>query len=285
MPELPEVATTVKQLKRAIVGTEIVNIWSGYNSPSYKGKKNIKDLKYLSFFKKEVIRKKIIDVRRVGKNVLIDLNDFQTILIHMKMTGSFLIGPYTKTDKYIRMIFELKGEGFGKNKVLAFSDLRKFAKITLDTKDLEKLGPDPLSKEFNVDVFKERILKKPNGRIKNVLMDQTIIAGIGNIYSDEALWRSGIHPEAKPSKLTKEQFSDLYRNIRKVLKMGIELEGDSTSDYIKPDGTKGGFQLKHKVYQRKSEKCLKKGCSGTIVRKMVGGRSAHFCDTCQKLKE
>ena len=284
MPELPEVTTTVKQLKSAIVGTQIIDIWSSYKSPHYKGKKNIKDPKYFSFFKKETLGKKITNVRRVGKNVLIDLNDKQTILVHMKMTGHFLIGSYIKKDKHIRMIFKLKGKEFGEKKVLAFSDLRKFAKITLDTEDLNKLGPDPLSKEFTVMVLKEKILKKPKGRIKNVLMDQTLISGIGNIYSDEALWLTGIHPETKPREITEKQIEGLYRNIQKVLKKGIDLGGDSTSDYRRLDGTAGEFQLRHQVYGRKGEKCMKEGCTGTITREMVGGRSAHFCDVHQKRK-
>jgi formamidopyrimidine-DNA glycosylase len=282
MPELPEVTTTVKQLRKEIKNTKIVDIWSSYKSPHYVGKENIKDPKYFSLFKKQIIGKKIVDVRRVGKNILIDLDDTQTILVHMKMTGSFLIGPYTEKDKYIRMIFNLKGNGFGKEKVLAFSDLRKFAKVTLNTEDLKLLGPDPTTDIFTVDVLRDRLLLKPNGRIKNVLMDQTVVSGIGNIYSDESLWLSKINPETKPKSLTAKQFSTLHKNIRKVLKLGIELEGDSTSDYIKPDGTKGGFQLRHKVYKRKGEKCLRKDCNGTIVRKVIGGRSAHFCNTCQK---
>lgn len=282
MPELPEVTTTVKQLKKEIRNTKIIDVWSSYKSPHYIGKENIKDPKYFSFFKKQIIGKKIVDVRRIGKNILIDLDDTQTILVHMKMTGSFLIGPYTSKSKYIRMIFKLEGNGFGDTKVLAFSDLRKFAKVTLNTEDLKLLGPDPTTDAFTPNILKERLLLKPNGRIKNVLMDQSIVSGIGNIYSDESLWLSKIHPETKPKSLTAKQFNELYKNIRKVLKLGIELGGDSTSDYIRPDGTKGGFQLKHKVYQRKGEKCLRKNCGGVITRKMIGGRSAHFCNECQK---
>ena len=114
-------------------------------------------------------------------------------------------------------------------------------------------------------------------------MDQELISGIGNIYSDEALWLTGIHPEEKPKKIISEKTSQLFKNIKIILKKGIDFGGDSTSDYRQPDGTPGNFQKHHKVYRRRGENCLKKGCNGKIIRKVVGGRSAHFCEKHQKL--
>jgi formamidopyrimidine-DNA glycosylase len=306
MPELPEVTTTAKKLDQILPKQKIISVWTSYNSDYFKGKKQIKDPAYFRKFKKMIEGKKIIGSRRVGKNVLIDIEGPMTILIHMKMTGHLLYGNYKKsgagqsaewiaTDKgplqdkfngHIRLVFELSS-----GKFLVLSDVRKFAKVTLiedgdaeNFNDLKDLGPDPTLANFDLKKFKEILAMRPNGRIKNILMEQNLISGIGNIYSDEALWLSGIHPEKAPSQLSDTEIKSLLKNVKKVLKKGIDFGGDSTSDYRRPDGTPGDFQNHHNVYRRKGEKCLRRGCKGTIVRKVVGGRSAHFCDTHQKLK-
>jgi formamidopyrimidine-DNA glycosylase len=244
---------------------------------------------------------------------LINISGPKTILIHMKMTGHLLYGKYKrakieemsdgqlkkvfgwvpdqegplqdKFNQYIRLVFELSN-----GKFLVLSDARRFAKVCLiadgdinSYKDLKDLGIDPVLDNLNFKKFKEILIKKPKGRIKNILMDQELIAGIGNIYSDEALWLTGIHPEQAPKKLSDKQIKELLKNIKLVLKKGINFGGDSTSDYRQPDGTPGNFQKHHKVYRRKGENCLRPKCSGKIIRKVVGGRSAHFCDTHQKL--
>lgn len=293
MPELPEVHTTTIELKKLIKGKKIVSIWSNYNSPHYKGKKQIKDSNYFTKFKKEVIGKKILDVRRRAKNVLIDIEGSKTILIHMKMTGHLLYGKYKienkvwtpcqkgplndKMNGWIRLVFTLSN-----HKHLVLSDMRKFAKVTLED-DTKHLGPEPLEKKFTYKVFEKRISKKPKGCIKTVLMNQELIAGIGNIYSDEALWFSQIHPQSIVSKISEQKLKMLYKNTKKVLQKGINLSGDSMSDYRRPDGSPGKFQLHHKVYQRKNMECKKGGCVGKIKRIVVNGRSAHFCPDCQKL--
>lgn len=315
MPELPEVTTTANKLNEILPGLKIISVWTNYNSPYFKGKENIKDPNYFKKFKKEVIGQKIESSFRIGKNVLINISGPKTILIHMKMTGHVLYGKYKKAqilemvngerkqvngwiadqkgplqDKfngYIRLVFELSN-----GKFLVLSDARRFAKVCLifdgdfkKFKDLKDLGPDPTEKSFDFKLFKKTLLKKPEGRIKNILMEQELISGIGNIYSDEALWMTGIHPEEKPIKISDKEMRELLKNIKNVLKKGIDFGGDSTSDYRQPDGTPGNFQKHHKVYRRKNENCLKKGCSGKITRKVVGGRSAHFCNTHQKLKK
>lgn len=315
MPELPEVTTTANKLNEIIPGLRIVSVWTNYNSPYFYGKENIKDPKYFSKFKKAVLNKKIISSIRHGKNVLIKIEDGKTILIHMKMTGHILYGKYKKAkieetvngikktvsgykaaekgplqdrfNGYIRLVFELSNGNF-----LVLSDARRFAKVCLieemdftKHKDLKNLGPDPTEKSFDLAIFKSLIMLKKEGRIKNILMDQGLISGIGNIYSDEALFLTGIHPEEKPVKLKDNEIKDLLKNIKLVLEKGIDFGGDSTSDYRQPDGTPGNFQKHHKVYRRKGEDCLKKGCPGKITRKVVGGRSAHFCDTHQKIKK
>ena len=192
-----------------------------------------------------------------------------------------LLDPY---NRHIHLIFTLSDK-----KHLAFSDTRKFAKIFIfETKnekaveDLMHLGPDPLSKEFTYKVFRERLHKKPNWKIKQTLMDQEIISGIGNIYSDEILWAAGVHPLSITSKIPEKNFREMHKNIKVILKRGIDFGGDSMSDYRNIYGLPGKFQNKHNVYRRKGELCPKKD-GGKIERIVVGARSAHFCGKHQKL--
>jgi formamidopyrimidine-DNA glycosylase len=210
----------------------------------------------------------------------------------MKMTGHLLYGSYKKNrgewkprltgplndpfNGWIRLVFT-----FSDGNHLALSDMRKFAKVTLEN-DLGHLGPEPLDASFKFQNFKSQIMKKPNGKIKTVLMNQELISGIGNIYSDEALWMSKINPETLVKDLKDEQLKTLLKNIKLVLKKGIHFAGDSMQDYRRPDGTPGEFQKHHCVYQRKNLDCMKRGCKGKIERKVVNGRSAHFCPVCQK---
>lgn len=293
MPELPEVHTTATELDRLIKGKKILNVWTSYKSSYSHYENQIKNPEYFEKFKKEILNSKIISVNRRAKNILISLNNKKIILVHLKMTGHLLYGEYSKSkngewkpdqkgplnDKmngWIRLVFTLSD-----GKHLALSDLRKFAKVTLEKK-LDDLGPEPLEKSFNFKIFKEQINKKPNGKIKTILMNQEIIAGIGNIYSDEALWMSKINPETLVNKLSDQKLKILLKNIKEVLRKGIKLSGDSMSDYRRPDGTPGNFQKHHRVYQRKNLACLRKACKGKIQRKVVNGRSSHFCPVCQK---
>lgn len=303
MPELPEVHTTATELGGLIVGKTIVDIWNGYDSPHFYGKEQVKDPKYFARFKKAVLGSTIVGTGRIGKHVLIHLDTDATIVVHMKMTGHLLYGVYThdnkahvwtavhagplKDDKwngFIRMVFS-----FSDGTHLALSDLRKFAKVTLiatntlhEHPEFLELGPDPLHTDFTVEQFKTQIRKRPTGKIKQVLLDQTLIAGIGNIYSDEALWLAHIHPTTPVNKLTATQINKLYTSVQEVLKKGIDFGGDSTSDYRTPSGVPGQFQHKHQAYRRTGKPCTRKNCSGTIRRTVIGGRSAHFCDTCQR---
>jgi formamidopyrimidine-DNA glycosylase len=311
VPELPEVKTTVDGLNKVLPNKKIVFVWSSYNSLYFKGKENIKDKVYFSKFKKNILDSPILGAERVGKNILIHLKNGVTILIHMKMTGHLLYGKYRKVDsrfkiqdlrkkteewitidrgplqdpfnRHIRLVFELDN-----GKHLAFSDMRKFAKVMFlksrDLKthnDLKDIAPDPF--ELSPQEFIKRIKSKKSGRIKNVLMDQTLVSGIGNIYSDETLFATSVHPETDVSVLSDKKLTEIYREAKKVLKKGISFGGDSTSDYRNIKGERGNFQNKHRAYRKTGEKCSKKDCSGTIIRKVVGGRSAHFCNQHQKI--
>lgn len=305
MPELPEVQTTVNGLKQTIIGLVIKDVWTDYNSPYFKGSGTIKDPAYYKYFKKEIIGRKVVAVDRRAKNILIRINSSSVILVHMKMTGHLLYGNYKFDSKQKDPWQPIKPDSlkdpfnrhihfvisFSNGKQLALSDTRKFAKVTLieghvpheKSPHLNTLGPEPLATDFNFEKFKNQIDKKPNGKIKLVLLDQNIIAGIGNIYADEALWRAGIHPLERVKNIPAKTAELLFQAIRKTLSSGITLGGTSTSDYRNVFGEKGEFQGSHKAYQRTGLKCSKPGCKGIIKRIVVGSRATHFCHIHQRL--
>jgi len=302
MPELPEVHTTATMLNELVSNERILSVWTDYKSAYHTGRENIKDPKYFKKFTEEIIDRKIIEVFRRAKNVLIDVDGDKTILIHMKMTGHLLYGKYIYDKKnnkwspedklsslagpfsrFIHLVFTLSS-----GKHIAFSDMRKFATVSLIPdkiafgKTFEKVGPEPLEKTFDWRALRTRLLLRPNGKIKTVLMDHYIVAGIGNIYSDEILWASNIHPERKISSLNDIEIKEILKQSKRLLIKGIDFGGDSMSDYRNPLGERGKFQEKHEAYRRTGLPCRKKGCKGKIVRKIIGQRSAHFCDTHQK---
>jgi formamidopyrimidine-DNA glycosylase len=307
MPELPEVTTTVNGLKSALKGLSFGDAWTDIAkvSPIKQFKNTIKDKSFFTKFKKEVKNSKILSVERRAKNILINISGGKTILIHLKMTGHIIVGRYVYNkkenkwtpdikerkelhdpyNKYIHAAFPLSN-----GKTMVFCDSRKFGKITLletknmnETVHLKNLGNEPLENDFTFEKFKGQLLKKPNKNIKTVLMDQSVVAGIGNIYSDEMLWASQINPESKPFKIPNKNLLLLYTEMKDVLNKGINFGGDSMSDYRNIDGARGDFQNHHNVYRKKGEHCGKKGCHGVIIRKVLDGRSSHFCNTHQKL--
>ncbi len=306
MPELPEVHTTATILHKLVSGRSILSVWTDLNSPYFYGKQNIKDPKYFSIFKRAVTGTKIEKVWRRGKNVLINISGEKTILIHMKMTGHLLYGKYEAREKrigkkvatkwhtdnallsdpfnrFVHLVFGLDN-GFS----IAFSDMRKFATVKLipDAQALSaefaELGPEPLDPQFDWKKLKTALLRRPAGQIKTVLMDISVIAGIGNIYSDEILWASKIHPERRVSQLSDAEIKTILKHTKTLLAKGIDFGGDSMSDYRNPYGAKGRFQAHHNVYRRAKKPCLRKGCKGTVVRAVIGQRGAHFCKECQK---
>lgn len=295
MPELPEVETTTQGLRKTILGLAIKDVWTDLSTKDKRQSGAIANPKYFKIFKKEVLGKKIISVTRRAKNILINLSGNKTILIHLKMTGYLFYGKDPKI-KFAHVIFSLSNK-----KYLVLSDMRKFGKITLldpegkstscgaSTKSsyLAHLGPEPLDKNFTLEKLIECLNKKPNGKIKAVLMDQSVIAGIGNIYSDEILWRVGAHPETRISTLLRQgsagqKIKLIFRAIKETLKKGIDFGGDSMSDYRNIYGLPGKFQLHHEAYRRTGEKCRKPNCKGIIKRKKINNRSAHFCSAHQR---
>ena len=299
MPELPEVTTTVKGLNEVLPKLEIRDVWSDYFLGTTSTRiDNIKNKKYFEKFRKEIVNEKVRNAERRGKNVLIHLTGGKTILIHMKMTGHLLYGKYIwdgakwksketflsdPFNQFIHLVFSLSN-----GKHLAFSDMRKFAKVILfETEkreghiDLRELGPEPLQ-DLSLEIFKKQLGKKPRGKIKTVLMDQSVIAGIGNIYSDEILWEAGVHPERIVESLAETEVKNIWKVIPIILSKSIKMGGDSMSDYRNVYGEKGRFQESHKVYRKTKEKCSKKNGKGIIQRKVIGGRGAHFCNVHQK---
>ena len=283
MPELPEVETTKRGLEKTVLGLAIKDVWTDLSTKDKRKRDTVANPRYFKVFKKEILNKKVISVERRAKNILINLSGGKTILVHMKMTGYLYYGKNPKI-KFAHVIFSLSNKYY-----LVFSDIRKFGKITLldtktahDTKHLNNVGPEPLEKQFTITNLKLQISKRPKGKIKTVLMDQSVIAGIGNIYSDEILWRTGVHPERKVSSLKGTEIKLIFKAIKETLTKGIDFGGDSMSDYRNIHGLPGKFQLHHEVYRRTGEKCNKRSCAGIIKRKIVNGRSAHFCSVHQK---
>src|SRR3989338_3366431 len=286
MPELPEVETTTKGLRGTIVGLTIKDVWTDLATKDKRQREAIANPKYFPVFKKEVLDKKVLSVERRAKNILINISGNKTILVHMKMTGHLMYGDYKKDpiNRFIHFTISFNNED-----KLYFSDARKFGKITLldtktahDTKNLNNIGPEPLEKKFKLKSFLQRFNRCKSKKIKTTLMDQSVIAGIGNIYSDEILWRASVNPERKVSGLKEKELKLIFAATKETLKKGIEFGGDSMSDYRNIHGLPGKFQLHHEAYRRTGEKCRKKGCKGIIKRKIVNGRSAHFCSFHKK---
>jgi len=290
MPELPEVETTISGLKIKVLNRTFIDVWSDW-------KKIVKKPKNFKQFEKQIKNKKIKKIWRRAKNIIFDLSDGYSLLVHQKMTGHLLVGnwkletgkweaikegplkdPY---NRFLHLIFF-----FDNGKMMALSDARKFAKVELqktdellNSKEFKNLGPEPLEKSFTFDKFKE-ILSNKKGKIKQVLMNPEIIAGIGNIYSSEILWQTKIHPEKSIAKLNEKELKSIYNSIKKVLTLAVKLGGESFSDYRKPDGSKGDFDTERKVYRREGQKCSR--CGTKIKRIKFGGRSAFFCPNCQR---
>jgi len=313
MPELPEVTTTVNGIDQECSGWTIKDVWTDLAVIKPSRIDFYETIKYLPYFKnfsKNIKDTKIVDAKRRGKNILINLNNKKTILVHMKMTGHMMVGLYDYNKKqnkwtvhkdekntalhdpynrFIHVVFSLQKRKSIKNLVLC--DARKFAKVVLmedethHAKHLGTHGPEPINPNITYADFIKAIDTAPaNSRpIKILLMDTRTIAGIGNIYSDEMLFLSGIHPESKWVKIPEALKKLLHKHMLAVLQKGIDFGGDSMSDYRNIYGKRGEFQNNHNAYRKTGEKCSKKSCTGTITRKVITGRSSHYCPVHQIL--
>ncbi len=269
MPELPEVETIKNELSPKILGKQIVQISVYDDKPIRRSSP--------SEFTKSLIGQKITGLERRGKYLIFHLSR-DLLIIHLRMTGILMYSP-GKGDRFIRVVFQLDD---GNN--LVFSDRRRLGVMWLskDAKEiLNKLGPEPLAPEFTTAILAQR-LRGRKAPIKAVLLDQSIIAGIGNMYADEALFEARIHPMKQAGDLSKSQINKLHSSIQAVLRLAINNKGASVDTYKRPDGSLGTAHNEFKVAHRKNGVCP--GCGGPIERMVVRNRGTYFCPVCQKLK-
>jgi formamidopyrimidine-DNA glycosylase len=283
MPELPEVQTVVSQLERKIVGKTINGFWGDWKK---------KTLPSFAVFAKQVKGAKVLGTRRFGKHIVIDLDNGYSIVAHLKMTGHFLVkdreNRFSKAfvddpkNGYIHHIFT-----FTDKTTLEFSDMRKFGWLRIvktgkveTLPSIASLGVDALSSKLTRKHFQGLLLEKKKRSIGGVLLEQNLIAGIGNIYRSEALFLAGVLPARRIETLSKNEWLKILPAIKKVLRKAVKLRGTSDGDFRDTDGREGRFQRTLYVYGRTGEFCKK--CDTIILRKKIGQRSIFYCPRCQK---
>lgn len=266
MPELPEVETIRLQLKRKILNKKIKEV-------IIDDKRLIKNIS-ASKFQSQLEGKTIKDVLRRGKVIIIKLEDDLFLVMHLRISGWLILDK--QKEKFSRVSFKLSD-----GKLFSFCDQRALGHIML-VDDWQKLS---LLKDMGPEVFKLsekdfiKLFEGKKTKIKPLLMDQKFLAGIGNIYSQEAVFCAKIHPEKRADQLDKKKLAKIYSCLIAILKQSISKKGSSADTYRQIDGEDGGFVPFLKVYQREGEKC--KRCNGIIKRKAIGGRGTYFCPKCQ----
>ncbi len=281
MPELPEVESIKLQLQKYLVGHKITNI-------------KVKWPKIFSGDKEKILGAPILDIRRFGKVLVVDFENSYSLVIQIKLTGQLLYqGPNLHSakglsqkilggvgGKHTHVIFRLDRDG-----VLYYNDVRKFGRMFVididkvkETGLLGKLGAEFL-KDMTLAKFSE-IVQKSGNPIKILLMDQQKMAGVGNIYANDALWLAGVDPRKKSSSLSASARKKLFEAIESVLKEGIKRGGASELAFVTPDGREGNYQDYTLVYGRENEPC--KVCKTPIKKIKLGGRGTYFCPVCQR---
>ena len=282
MPELPEVETVARDLRPRIVGATIVGARCSWARTLRSHAPEA--------FAEAVAGRRIEAVGRRAKQVVIELSGDAALTIHLKMTGQLFVVPADlPVDPYVRLVLELAD-----GRELRFRDIRKFGKVGLYGRDpvtgelvaevggagvFGALGPEPLDPAFTLRDFRRR-LRRRKGRLKPLLLDQSFVAGVGNIYADEALWAARLHPLRTAGTLRPPDERRLYEAVRTILAEAVERRGSSIDDYTAPDGD-GSMQERLQVYQRTGEPCPR--CGRPIKRIVIGARSTHFCSWCQRL--
>lgn len=287
MPELPEVETVRIGLQRLLPGHVISDV--EFDWP--KGFPNDPEA-----VKQFVIGAKVTQVRRRAKVLIIDLDTDYSLVIHLKMTGQVvyrsekekfgaghpndsLIGELP--DKSTRVTLTLNGAK------LFFNDQRKFGWVKvmptaeiMEMSFFKKVGPEPLDPQFTAADFIKRLDRRANSGIKAVLLDQTVIAGVGNIYADESLWAAKIHPLTKVGELSKARLTKLFNELQYVLQLSIDKGGSSDKNYVNAEGKKGSYLSFAKVFRLEGQPCPR--CGRVIEKTRVAGRGTHVCLGCQK---
>ena len=276
MPELPEVETVARDLRRHLLPDE------GGPGPVITGAR-VSWAKTVrgedpAAFTEGVAGRRVEAVGRRGKNIVVDLDGGAFLTIHLKMTGQvFVVPATTPVDPYERLALSLDD-----GREVRFRDVRKFGRIGLyaaDDNPFDDLGPEPLDPRFTLRAWRDR-LRGRRGRLKPLLVDQSFVVGVGNIYADEALWRSHLHPLRSADSLRPKDERELYRHVVEILAEAVERRGSSIDDYTAPDGD-GEMQERLDVYQRTGEPCVR--CGHPIRRIVIGIRATHFCSWCQRL--
>lgn len=290
MPELPEVETVKRGLYTLIVGKRIKSVIFDWPKGFPNAPGDIKEF---------VIGSHISDVRRRAKVLIIDLDTSYSLVVHLKMTGQMvfrgkqvfgaghpsdsLVGKLP--DKSTRVDIE-----FYDGSHLYFNDQRKFGWMrllpTIEVPNIDfmkKVGPEPLSDDFTPEILVERIKKRPNSMVKAALLDQTVLAGVGNIYADEALWGAFIHPATRVRDVPESKLKSLYNEIRYVLELSIEKGGSTDRNYVDAEGRRGSYIEFARVFRREGQPCQRH--QDIIIEKIrVAGRGTHICPECQKLQ-
>jgi formamidopyrimidine-DNA glycosylase len=266
MPELPEVETIKRELEKTVVGKKITGVSVFYPKLIREPKKEdfVKGLRNVTI--KNILRK--------GKLLILELSSGKSLAIHLKMTGQLI---YPGTGKASRVIFKLSN-----GKTIDFNDQRLFAELRLidnwrNLKFIQGLGPEPF--DLTLEKFKQMLAAKKT-KIKPLIMDQTFISGIGNLYAAEALFRARIDPARPALSLSNKEKELLFKEIKETLQEAIKYQGSSVDSYVKLDGKRGNYVKYHKVYDREGKPCLV--CKQSIKRIALGGRGTYFCPHCQK---
>jgi formamidopyrimidine-DNA glycosylase len=279
MPELPEVETVVRDLRRSgLAGREIQDVRVRW--PRTLDRPSVEEARL------RLRGARIEDVRRRGKFIILDLSTGDALLIHLRMTGQLTIQPASEPldERHHHLVIELdQGEQ------LRFRDTRKFGRYYLVADPAEvvgMLGPEPIDATFTLERFREMLAGR-RAVVKPLLLNQTFIAGLGNIYVDEALFRAGIHPERTANTLTEREVADLFVAMRDVLVEGINNQGttlgEGSTNYYSISGRRGRNKDNLLVFRRTGSPCPR--CETPIERIIVGQRSSHFCPACQKLEQ
>ncbi len=271
MPELPEVETVARGLRQALLGRTIVGAavhWARTVA-----------LPTVDEFRQRLVGQQVRSVSRRGKYLVIGL-DRGYLLVHLKMSGRLHVVPaHSPPEGHVRACFDLDD-----GRQLRFYDARKFGRLYLVDNPAEVtggLGPEPLAQEFTLEEFGRRLGRR-TGRIKSLLLNQTFLAGVGNIYADEVLFAARLHPLRRADSLSPDEQARLYEAIRAVLEQAIAGRGTTLDDrgYTDAEGQAGSYQKQIAVYGRTGAPC--RACGTPIERRVIGGRAAHFCPRCQK---
>ncbi|MBD3403918.1 bifunctional DNA-formamidopyrimidine glycosylase/DNA-(apurinic or apyrimidinic site) lyase [candidate division GN15 bacterium] len=283
MPELPEVETVVRGLRETVLGETIARVTlqapptSTVVSPSLAR----------GSFARALAGRTIHDVTRRGKNILISLSGDITLWVHLKMTGHFYYKDKTApVEKHDLVIFDFQSTLNGNPLHLRFNDYRRFGRLRVfpdselwQQDGLKNLGPEPL--EMTAEQF-VLLCRRSARMIKPALLDQTFVAGLGNIYADESLYYSRIHPKRLTDSISKKKLIELHGHIQALLRRSIELMGTSVDTYSGVNGQTGNFQSYLKAYNREGQPCER--CGRILVREKIGSRSAHYCRACQRIR-